>query len=107
MFRYDSSAADLTTLFNSLDGLVFPGGAAHLSSVEFLAAGALLYSLAISANDQGQHFPVWGTCLGFEVLMVLQSKNVAILETGLDSENLTLPLNPTQAASRSRLLGNE
>ena len=36
-------------------------------------AGSILYELAIEANNNGDFFPVWGTCLGFELLLYLSA----------------------------------
>ena len=33
--------------------------------------GTILFELAKAANRRGDVYPIWGTCLGFEQLMVL------------------------------------
>ena len=43
------------------------------------------------ANDNGDYFPLWGTCLGFELLSVLTSGTDAVL-SAVDAENISLPL---------------
>ena len=44
------------------------------------------------ANDNGDYFPLWGTCLGFELLGYLATdKNYSVL-SAVDAENLSLPL---------------
>ena len=66
------------------------------------------YDLALQARDQrGEDFPIWGTCLGFEALMLLSSKNPKILSGGFDSSNLTIPLEFTskEPLKQSRLFG--
>ncbi|CAG2065769.1 unnamed protein product, partial [Timema podura] len=37
----------------------------------YAAAGAILLDLATEANQNGDYFPVWGTCLGFQLLTYL------------------------------------
>jgi len=32
-------------------------------------------NLAIEANDKGDYFPVWGTCLGFELLLLASAND--------------------------------
>lgn len=45
----------------------------------------------LQANDAGDHFPLWGTCLGFELLSVIQSNDTSVL-TAVDAENYSIPL---------------
>lgn len=52
--------------------------------------GRLLLSLAKKTNDAGEHYPVWGTCLGFE-LMGLHESGENILSS-CDSHDQALPL---------------
>jgi len=39
-----------------------------------------LYKLAIKANDEGEYFPVWGTCLGFEFMLIAAGNDTSVLE---------------------------
>ena len=65
-----------------------------------------LWSLALDANDKGDYFPVWGTCLGFETISVLAAQDPSVLESGFDSEDLPLALTLTPAAAGSALIGS-
>ena len=46
----------------------------------------------MKANDAGDVFPMWGTCLGFQMLMSLGvgGENVT---TPVDAEDYSIPLN--------------
>jgi gamma-glutamyl hydrolase len=93
-------------LFNSINGLLFPGGDTPLTdfSSQFMKTAHLFYLLAINANDNGDVFPLWGTCLGFQLLSVLAAGTPDVLcENCFDSENMPLPLNFTDIARSSRL----
>jgi len=80
-------------LFNSLNGLLLPGGSAPLTgSGGYAEVGELFYDLAKEANDAGDTFPIWGTCNGFELLTVLSSKDHSRL-TDCDSQDQAVPLN--------------
>lgn len=94
--NYNADNATIDALFGSLNGVLFPGGAAKLPP-----AAQRLWANAIAANAQGDVFPVWGTCLGFEWLVELAG---GTLDSGFDSENVSLPLVMTAAAPGSRLL---
>jgi gamma-glutamyl hydrolase len=38
-----------------------------------------MLDLAIKINDDGEYFPVWGTCLGFEAMLVIVANNTKVL----------------------------
>ena len=84
---YDLPHDQLKKLFDSLNGLVFPGGSAllwddditHAKMSNMTLAGQYLIALAIEANENGDYFPIWGTCLGFELMMIAISNNKDIL----------------------------
>ncbi|XP_060064224.1 gamma-glutamyl hydrolase-like [Ylistrum balloti] len=89
------------TLFKSINGVVFPGGGVNILTSYFTKAAKLLYNMALKANDQGDYFPLWGTCMGFQQLTVLTSgKN---LLSHLHAHGM-LPLNLTSDYGQSRLL---
>ena len=55
----------LERLFASLNGLLIPGGG------DFVGNGSVdaMVARATRANREGDYFPIWGTCLGFEYLV--------------------------------------
>ncbi|KAM8882079.1 gamma-glutamyl hydrolase [Synchiropus picturatus] len=91
-------------LFNSINGVLFPGGSASIFSSGYQRAAKVFYNLAIEANDRGDYFPVWGTCLGFEQLAVLTSNKSVLVRT--NTSGLPLPLNFTDEAKTSRIFKN-
>ncbi|CAF1668513.1 unnamed protein product [Rotaria magnacalcarata] len=65
-------------LFNSLNGVLFPGGD---FSNEYFYVAKLFYTWSLKEFDEtSKLFPVWGTCLGFEVLLMLTRSSIDILE---------------------------
>lgn len=53
---------------------MLPGGATWFNqSNGYADAGRHIYDIAIEMNDQGDYFPLWGTCLGFELLTYLSA----------------------------------
>ncbi len=86
----------MTTMLNWLNGVLFTGGGASLDNgAPYFVAAQSIFSYANTVNSQGDYFPLWGTCMGFQTLVRCQSDNPNIL-TGFDSENITLPLNYTK-----------
>jgi gamma-glutamyl hydrolase len=56
--------------------LFFPGGSAEFNVTDgYATAGGELYRLAKKKNDAGVYFPVWGTCLGFELLFAISANH--------------------------------
>ena len=48
--------------------ILFPGGAPNVTDSAYARAGREMYTLAVAANRAGDHVPIWGTCLGFQLL---------------------------------------
>lgn len=42
---------------------------ANSTTKGFIRSALFLLNLAKKANDDGDYFPVWGTCMGFEFLL--------------------------------------
>lgn len=64
--HYDSSEEELKMMLDKVNGLLIPGG----GGIDILArAGQFLLNLAIEKNINGVYFPIWGTCLGHEIII--------------------------------------
>ncbi|KPP72969.1 gamma-glutamyl hydrolase-like, partial [Scleropages formosus] len=81
--------------------LLIPGGGANLISSGYAKAAKIFYELAVKANSQGDYFPIWGTCLGFEELSYLTSKKFLLSKT--NTTGLALPLIFTNGSRESRM----
>eukprot|EP01044_Picomonas_judraskeda_P013009 COSAG03_NODE_1923_length_3352_cov_2.871196_2_plen_264_part_00 len=111
--HYSADKDTLTRLAKSVNGILLPGGAVSLAnSSVYYQAGQTLYDAAVKFNDAGEHFPIWGTCLGFEELArLLSGSNDQTLsphkgEARFDSENYPVSLQATVAMARSRMFGS-
>ena len=54
-------------VFRKTNGLLFPGGDNLLDPAKrtpMMVAARKLYNLAVEANNRGDYYPIWGTCLG-------------------------------------------
>ena len=59
-------------------------------------------------NDAGDYMPLWGTCMGFQWLLIAQSKDSNILDPPsgqMDSYNLSIPLDFTNTYLDSKIFG--
>ena len=59
---------------------------------QYARTGKILFNLAMKANDVGDVFPLWGTCLGFEFLSVCGAGGQNVLSS-VDGEDYAIPLN--------------
>lgn len=94
-------------LFTKVSGILFPGGNQGIDPTDiYTEEGEQLWQLAKQANDEGTFFPVWGTCLGFEELAVLETGDAGVISDDVVAVNLPLPLELTPAAADSRLFSS-
>jgi len=101
---HTASDEELENTFNSINGILFPGGDSRLAG-QLFHAGQLLFNLTIQANDKGDYFPLQAHCLGFEMLQLIVSKNNSVLGK-YESENISLPLMFAAQFKNSRLFGS-
>ena len=59
---------EMDEIFKNIHGVLFPGGGCPVTP-----AAKRMWELAKHANEAGDHFPVWGTCLGLEWMVQLES----------------------------------
>jgi gamma-glutamyl hydrolase len=58
--------------------------------------------VAIELNNNGSYFPIWGTCLGFELLTFLDANSVEH-RAHCASNNQALPLEFTEEYKNSKM----
>ncbi|XP_002740732.1 gamma-glutamyl hydrolase-like [Saccoglossus kowalevskii] len=90
-----------TNLFNSINGILFPGGTQYVDDSSYGTAGQILYNLAIKANDGGDFFPLWGTCLGHELLTYVTAGKNLLANT--NAHDVLYPVHFTKDFRSSRL----
>jgi len=93
-------------LFAGLNGLLIPGGSAPLTGPGgYAEVGDWFFEMAKKANDDGDYFPIWGTCNGFELLTVLSVSDDQSRLTDCYSEDQALPLHLRGTWRQSRIYG--
>eukprot|EP00794_Sanderia_malayensis_P000352 gene352-985_t len=98
----DASEADLEELFCSINAVLIPGGGADLTDSKFMKNVRFMLDKAVRANNNGDYFPIWGTCLGFEALLVVNGEGIGILDSA-DSLNVARPIELTESGRDSRM----
>nr|XP_056710887.1 gamma-glutamyl hydrolase [Euleptes europaea] len=99
--RLNRSDEEYNKVFRSINGILYPGGGVSLNTSEFSRVAKIFYKKALEANKRGDYFPVWGTCLGHQLLTYLTCGENLLTWTNTD--NLALPLNFTKDAKGSRM----
>lgn len=84
---YEADDNLLEEVFTQINGVLFPGGESDLPP----HAHKIWNLISVRNANDGDFFPVWGTCLGFEFLVMLAGGK-DVLQTGFDAENISLPL---------------
>lgn len=88
-------------IFKQTNGLLFPGGDNLLDphkNTPMMVAAKKLYELAVKSNDRGDHYPIWGTCLGMELLSVLTANRNVLSDCS--ANDVALPMNFTNSQSK-------
>ena len=93
---------EVEEIFYSVNGVLYPGGGATLFASPYFTNAEIFYNLASKANMQGDFFPIWGTCLGFQALTSLTAGNPVVSHS--NAIDITIPLNFTSEAPSSRML---
>uniref|UniRef100_UPI0037E830F1 gamma-glutamyl hydrolase n=1 Tax=Semicossyphus pulcher TaxID=241346 RepID=UPI0037E830F1 len=102
--RLTLTTAEYENIFRNINGLLFIGGAADLETSDFARVAKIFYELALKANDRGEFFPIWGTCMGMQLLTVQVSGKNLLTKTA--TGNIALPLNLTTEAGSSRMFAD-
>jgi len=104
---FDSTKETLQYYFNSINGLLFPGGDANFTpGTVFYESAYYLFKLALEANRNGDYFPVIGLCQGMEMLSVMMANsNCSILNFNYEASNISLPLIFNENSPNSLLWG--
>ncbi|RVW43020.1 putative gamma-glutamyl hydrolase 3 [Vitis vinifera] len=81
-FTYNPLLCSILIVFlqklNLVNGVIFTGGWAK-SGLYYTTVGEI-FKKSLEKNDVGDHFPVLAICLGFELLTMIISKDIKILE---------------------------
>eukprot|EP00095_Tigriopus_kingsejongensis_P009299 snap_masked-scaffold175_size286436-processed-gene-1.34 protein:Tk09299 transcript:snap_masked-scaffold175_size286436-processed-gene-1.34-mRNA-1 annotation:"gamma-glutamyl hydrolase precursor" len=88
-------------MFKSTNGLILQGGSVLVNDSDYQRAVEQMYKRALASPD---YYPIWGTCLGFEQLLIFQAKMEWYLED-CHAHNMPLKLNLNPKYWSQSLLG--
>jgi gamma-glutamyl hydrolase len=93
-----------------LNGVLFTGGMERFYDLDengnrvpdrYMQSAILIMNFAMKENDEGRHFPIWGTCLGLQMFHYFADINTEMQV--VHAANLPTKLNFTEAAKTSKL----
>ena len=84
---YDYDQDTLIDIFSKVNGLFIPGGDAEIFSYglfgktlnRFGKVGEFLVNWVLDTNNYGSYYPLFGTCMGHEIITVMISQDLHIL----------------------------
>lgn len=79
---------------DNTNGILFPGGATYFNNSHgYAEAGQILYDIALQKNRKGDYYPIFGICLGMELMaeIAVGLKKREVREKCL-SKKISLPL---------------
>lgn len=56
-------------VYENINGVLLPGGGVDLVTSQYSRVAKIFMKYSKKAYDDGEYFPIWGTCLGFEQLL--------------------------------------
>ncbi|XP_037906391.1 gamma-glutamyl hydrolase-like isoform X2 [Hermetia illucens] len=92
-------------MLQHINGVLLPGGAVFFHEENgFADAGKYIYEIATEMNKKGVYFPIFGICLGFELILYASAQKE--LRQDCDSVGNSLALDFQESALNSRLFGS-
>ena len=93
---YDISEKELAILLKRVNGLIWVGGGLpnkdhHTQKQEDNLLNTLFYcyNYAMHENDKGNYYPIWGTCLGMDILIMFSKNESPTIRSSIKQLPLT------------------
>ncbi|XP_068151383.1 gamma-glutamyl hydrolase A-like [Drosophila tropicalis] len=100
-------------MMNQLNGILLPGGAVFINNEDLIRNPDLtnecvqsayhIFDVAEEMNRAGKYFPLWGTCLGFQLMIIRAAKSIKV-RTDCENIRRTLPVQLTKDFRQSQML---
>jgi len=93
-------------ILNNVNGVILPGGHAKFQTSKYYKHLEIAFNKSIKATWNGDHFPIFGICLGFQHLIVKLSENKIIPIFDKSMEDKTYPLIYSPLARESKMFSS-
>ena len=89
---YDINENDLEIMLKRINGIIWVGGGMsnkknHTQQQEDKLLNTLFicYTYAMSENDKGNYYPIWGVCLGLDILIMFVTNEAKTIRSSIKS----------------------
>ncbi len=86
---------------SKLNGVFFPGGAG-----DYIDWGRKIFDRVKQYNDEGQFYPMWGTCLGFEAMAIWAADEGRDVLGSFNAHAISLPIYFTKDPEDTKMFGD-
>eukprot|EP00344_Euplotes_crassus_P005809 CAMPEP_0196998728 /NCGR_PEP_ID=MMETSP1380-20130617/4052_1 /TAXON_ID=5936 /ORGANISM="Euplotes crassus, Strain CT5" /LENGTH=328 /DNA_ID=CAMNT_0042415403 /DNA_START=1 /DNA_END=987 /DNA_ORIENTATION=- len=107
----NSPIEDIHYTLEHVNGALFTGGALPFINEDgslspFAAAGKIILDKVKDLNDNGVNFPLWGTCMGHQLILMLESNRSDALSSCPSSHTLDNLIYQMDDITKSDLFGS-
>ncbi|KAM7357644.1 lethal (3) 72Dr isoform 2-T2 [Cochliomyia hominivorax] len=102
-------------IMNKINGILLPGGAVYFDTKyctkelhnDCVQSSKYIYEIAKELSENGKPFPLWGTCMGFQLMLTHSADNVEIRQDCKPMDcSLPLILENDEILASSKLFAN-
>jgi len=98
--RIDQKPEDLQKILSSVNGVLFPGGDSYVLDSPYQRSAEAAFKYALSEANNGNYYPIWGTCLGMQQLSTLVAQTDTILSPSKGTWDVSMHLENISTSSR-------
>ena len=110
--NWNDTDEHLLDLVTQINGVIYPGGETILlnddgSYTDYARKGKLVLDKIKEMNDNGIYYPVWGICLGFQEITVIEAPYPDVFQRyKFDSSNVANNVTFVEGLAESKLYKN-
>ncbi|XP_005182858.1 gamma-glutamyl hydrolase [Musca domestica] len=103
------------SIMNKINGILLPGGAIYFNkkyctkdmTSHCYDSSRCIFEIARQLNEQGRHFPLWGTCLGYQMLLTHSAGVEDVRQDCTDmKQSLPVQFEDQNVLKKSKLFAN-
>jgi gamma-glutamyl hydrolase len=110
--KLDAPISEISKVVQSVNGVLFTGGTADFFTEDgqltsYSSVGCFIFDLVKQLNDEGVYFPLWATCLGYELINVCVSPYPATIGIFNGKPSYAAKINFTNEALNATLFNTD
>ena len=104
---YNKPINEIDDILIGLNGILFTGGDVVLQNLTstYMKTAKYLLEQVKKINDNGEYFPLWGTCMGIQTISVLVAEDPSVLSLNkFDSEKFNVTFELYNTCSKKQII---